>query len=330
MESSSSPVICRLWQRCFGSPLFRLLFTDLDGCEDLSANWLENLDGPLIEQLIARGSIRYQASEERACLQAIEQGECILIFDSGRLTRMPLPPACRSLFQGSKQENESCVLTLECGAGMYCRSTRGGCGRCTAYAKRDESCMERACEPGLVCQPDGKCGVPAEVGEMCGGATNRVCGFPAYCDGARGDTPGICFVPRFELEEGMACGLEEGLLCKEGLSCVFESPGSAQCVRPVGSGQDCRPAVPDMCPVGEYCQTDSSFSGRCMPLPGEGQPCQRTAAGEICGRGLMCLSGTCIRLKGNGMPCTLSEECFSNNCQGGTCQPPQLPSCEGS
>jgi hypothetical protein len=135
--------------------------------------------------------------------------------------------------------------------------------------------------------------------------------------------------PNSEIQVGAVGAACEpgGLLCKEGLSCVYDGSGGFECEAAVASGAACHLGLPGQCPADEYCNsTEITQASTCRKLPGEGQAC---VLNGLCKGGLICVvegnSGKCHAIADNGADCTVDAGCRSGNCDDGKCEPP--PAC---
>ena len=125
-----------------------------------------------------------------------------------------------------------------------------------------------------------------------------------------------------------------GPFCMEGLSCAITGfmPGSgvtAECIGPADSGGTCNVGFPDPCPEGEYCDADlmsGEIEGTCTALPTDGEPCVEGAVFRACAAEHVCSEGTCKSVGRIGDPCDADEQCYSGNCDGGSCA--EAPLCE--
>ncbi len=176
--------------------------------------------------------------------------------------------------------------------------------------------------------------MPASAaGGMCNGGSGLSCPADQLCVGASGSTPGTC-TPLTDVllgAEGDTCDLQAFSLCASNLSCAITgamgTTPTETCVAVVSAGGSCNAAIPEMCPTGQYCDAQplmGMFDGTCRPLPGDGEACAQTFSGTACASGLSCDSGTCRAQQDNGASCMDNGQCYSGNCEMGTCQPSPL------
>lgn len=323
---------CENIEACAPVPLF-----GPDQCQSsfeglFRATLLANADA-----LIERGTVRYDATAASECITAYRNRGCDLLIAA-------TPAACRSVLAGTIGIGESCSDSSECAGDAYC--DRPACpttrGTCAARKANGATCAsDDECQNGLKCDA-GSCGPPAsQSGGPCGGSSGRTCPIDELCVGAEGSDPGTCTpfdsLRTAALGEDCRLGDEGGpmILCQEGLSCAvigIEGLGpDFECVEPVEAGAACNDGLPDMCPLGQYCDAEPAmlmFDGTCTPLPTQGQPCAEVTFGARCATGLACGNvdgeATCVRVQENGASCGIDAECFSGNCDGGTCSGPPI------
>jgi hypothetical protein len=118
-----------------------------------------------------------------------------------------------------------------------------------------------------------------------------------------------------------------GILCEEGLSCVFDGDNGYHCEGPSEAGGACHLGAPGQCPPDQYCDaTDVTTESTCEPLPTAGEEC--VLAG-LCAPGNACVTDgsdrVCRPISENGGDCAEDAACRSGNCVSDTCEPP--PAC---
>jgi hypothetical protein len=113
-------------------------------------------------------------------------------------------------------------------------------------------------------------------------------------------------------------------LCEPGLVCESSGAGNDGVCRPtVSAGATCRRAEPNQCPANQYCDAETGgVDGTCQDLPGDGEPCLTGGRNQVCAQGTLCASDTCVERRNNGGGCEEDRECFSGNCDAGTCLAP--------
>ncbi|MCS6798408.1 MAG: hypothetical protein NZ898_07750 [Myxococcota bacterium] len=327
-------VACQYFERCLGAPVVEVFVGPQ--CTEHFLGLIRNDTFGLIDEAVAAGRIRYDASRACACLDAFSRFSCDSEFGDAP------PPECVAALEGTVAVGGACSIHEECQAGAFCRLTDSCPGTCTMRAAENQPCGDdMLCAFGLSCQGsvtggESRCRMAARAGEPCGDSDGRECGGFLECQRTSPEGSGTCQpATTFTATEGMPCDIEDGVLCAEGLSCAFmrSTTGAPElrCVRrEVGSDGSCVVSVPDVCGSDRYCNVSGmSFSGTCAPLPTAGQPCTpfgRCAPGHACvfgeGGGGGPGSGTCRRLQDNGGACTASRECYSSRCEDGRCEGP--------
>lgn len=273
--------------------------------------------------LIERGTLTYDASAARACIDQSRALGCDAFI-------APAPEVCSRVFIGTVEDGGDCSVNDECAGDAYCDSPLcpDQAGVCTPTGGTGDACAADAeCTVGLACE-DQVCRVPASTsGGECGGDSGLECPLDEFCSGDSPEERGTC-VPWDSIRtqaEGDACDPENDELCEQGLACAITAVIPAvtwECRARVGAGEACSVAVPNMCPDTHYCDTPAmAFEGTCEELPSDGEPCATTVFGEACAPGHVCDPTTteCVQPQDNGAACDSAAGCFSGNCEGGTC-----------
>lgn len=308
---------CDALEECAGETVARVFIGAAGGCDTAFAAGYRNGAEPVIEQAIARGTITYDATRARACLDALGADPCTLT-NNGRAAVV-----CQGVYSGTLPAGGACSLNEECGVEQFCSTTTACPGTCQARRTSGQPCgEERHCAAGLTCT-DEVCVAPPMVGAGCtelGG-----CALGMLCSAGQCRPVDEVLVGA----EGATCSLQNGPLCLPGLSCVVDTVGMGGatfvCRAGVAAGAACRTGIPAQCPEGQACSgTDLmrlDFDGTCAPVPTmEGAACDLSG----CANGMKCEMDVCVRVRDNGEACETSSQCASSLCSMGTCVAPML------
>jgi hypothetical protein len=308
---------CGVLRDCYGEDL---LDTLAPGCVEVYARSWDQAVGPRIEEAIAAGTVQFDGASAQRCLDEIEATGCAVI------DRQSLE-ACEATLVGTVAAGGACNLNEECSGDAFCRLDAMCPGTCQPRAGAAATCEEDdGCQATLRCV-DGVCRAPGASGAGC--ATANECQGGLICFGQMGTTDGEC-ISTADLQTaglGDACSPQQigGPLCEPGLSCVLTEitagPPPApvfECVSPSASGAVCNVGFPDPCPSGEMCAGAAPLSGdlegTCTALPTSG-PCLENR----CADAHRCDGTRCVAISGIGGACMEDADCFSGNCEGGTC-----------
>ena len=310
---------CDAVEACTGPTVSNIFFAPAGGCDAAFVASYRNALLPLVNQGVARGTITYSGTDARACVDALHADPCTLTNNGAAAV------ACQNVWQGNQPAGGACSLNEECGVDQFCTFDMACPGACQARRTSGQTCTEeRACAPGLTCNGEGMCAAPPMVGVACEGLGG--CSLGLLCSG------GACR-PSSEVliaNEGQACHLQMGPLCREGLSCTVDmiAAGGATyiCRALAAPGGACRIGLPAQCPAGQACtETDLmrlDFDGICAPAPStEGATCDAIAG---CASGFRCTDNACVRVRENGDTCTAAGQCGSGVCTSGMCVAPRL------
>ena len=260
----------------------------------------------------------YSPTAARACIDALRANPCSLTNNGTAAL------ACQNVWQGTQPAGGACSLSEECGVNQFCSLNMACPGACQARRTAGQVCVEeRHCAAGLTCT-NAMCVAPPMVGVACEGLGG--CSLGLLCSG------GQCRTSREVLisNQGQACNLQMGPLCREGLSCTVDtvSAGGATyvCRAPAATGGACRVGLPAQCPAGQACTETNlmrlDFDGICAPAPStEGATCDGITG---CATGFRCTDSACVRVRENGDTCTGMGQCASSVCTGGACVAPML------
>lgn len=318
------PAIVELQCNAIDSCASDLMSIYLSGmqCEDYFGRMFEDGDWPNIVKAVEDGRIVYHGDKAQACLDAWAALGCDMFT-------MRAPSICDETLEGTVEEGGACTLDGECKGPFFCK-VEGSCpGVCTARQGEGAACKsDDACQDGLGCDEGlDECVKPGTSGDACEqGEPGCVLGY--MCLGAEEGTPGTCKDTSEILvgKEGEACDFEGGSFCEPGLSCVLEdwtsSGAVSNCRAQVASGGTCGIGIPSHCPAGEYCDADpqqtGSFEGQCVALPGDGEPCAG-AVFQSCQPYHACVNDVCRQLQRLDGSCATDDECYSGNCETGSC-----------
>jgi hypothetical protein len=309
--------ICGALKGCLGESKLREL-TRREACEiaveaELRAKDFAHMDGS-----ISAGRVLYDPAQLEECLNGITALECDVLDHT-------YPDVCTLVLDGNVELGDACVIAADCKGAAYCAGAGSCPSTCAALLGANAACNgDGQCANGLSCT-GGKCTAPALAGDQCGATTGKVCALGLNCKGATDTEIGSC-VSNAEIQvgaEGAACE-PGGVLCKDGLSCVFDGAGGFHCEKAVGPGGACHLGLPGQCPTDEYCDaTEVSAASTCRKLPEADKPC---VLNGLCKGGLVCVSDVCRVIADNGGTCTTNAACRSGNCVDGKCEPP--PACQ--
>jgi hypothetical protein len=241
------------------------------------------------------------------------------------------PADCETLVEGSVKLGDACTISSDCEGTAFCKMQT--CPAvCSALLAAGDSCKkDEECGDDLVCNA-GMCQKPSKQNEACVGTSGKVCAFGYSCWNGTDTTDGTCHSNAETLAGAKDDTCEPGgVLCMEGLSCVFDGVSQFHCEEKVGSGGNCHRGLPGQCPAGEFCNTATQGSvtemGTCKTLPGDGEDCVQP--GGACQAGLVCIleTGTttiCRPIHDNGGSCKMDAACRSGYCDAAVCKPPPV------
>jgi hypothetical protein len=318
VASSFSAAICSALKACVGPTKLSEL-VGRESCGDRVAAELLAQDFALLGQSIEQGRVVYDDSQLQACLDGVAAMGCAIATDS-------FPTACEETIKGTIAVGAACKIDSDCEGTAFCQMT--GCpSLCAALLDEGSAChRDEDCGDGLVCDA-GTCTAPAQVGDACAGTSGKTCALGLNCWGASDDQPGSCHTNAETLarDEGETCE-PGGVLCKEGLSCVWNGFTEFHCEDQASRGGPCHPGLPGQCPGGQYCNSlDVTTLGTCTRLPTMDERC---VANGQCAAGFACIPGEpdpiCARINHNGSPCATDAACRSHYCNAGICEAPPV------
>lgn len=310
---------CDAVESCAGPTVSGVFFAAAGGCDAAFVASYRNALLPLVNQGVARGTVTYSPTQARACVDAMRASPCTISNNGAAAI------ACQNVWQGSQPAGGACSLNEECGVNQFCSFNMACPGACQARRTAGQMCSDdRHCAAGLTC-PAGTCVAPPMVGVACEGLGG--CSLGLLCSGGQCRPGSEVLISN----EGQACNLQMGPLCREGLSCVVDTVGAGGatfvCRARVAAGAACRLGLPAQCPEGQACTGTNlmglDFDGTCAPAPAmEGASCDAISG---CAPGFKCDGRNgCVRVRENGDTCETANNCASGFCTGGVCVAPTL------
>ncbi len=297
-------------------------FLGTPNCDAFLEKQLGNGFFEAVEVGLEEGTIEYHAGRLEECRIAIRDGGC---------TSNRYIPECEAALSGTVASDGDCVQDAECIGERFCKVEALCPGACAPKLEDGDDCTRDAeCAEGSVCF-EAVCTPELGEGDECE-ECGVGCGGGRFCLGASEDedTTGTCRSLNDVLvaAEGEACDIH-GDLCEPGAHCAVSNDGgvaSWTCEAQAPSGGTCNVSFPDMCPSGEYCSGVNPavgvVQGICTQLPTDGNDCVPGSCGRgRCAAEHVCVEGTCRKLKQNDASCEAPVECFSGNCEAGTCVP---------
>jgi hypothetical protein len=245
--------------------------------------------------LIDAGRMRFDEAQKDACLQAIQNADCIEGLSAGS--------PCDRYLVGTQEMNEPCFLADECAPNLYCNRAQGlgTCGACAQTPMSGAACDAfTPCSEGTEClqvqQGMFRCiGTTALDGEQCGTVETGLCQGSLNCVG---DQTAMCVPPgesgdqcdndpqTFALPE---CSIETGYAC-DGAMCTTLNWSDLN----------------GTCNATTFCREGYCNNGTCTALPAAGESCQQVGA---CGQDAFCDGTNCRPLIADGQACNFSAEC---------------------
>ena len=249
-----------------------------------------------IERDIERGLTTFDREQASACLDAMRERNRADACDRlGMLEETN--PACREVFRGTQP------VGAPCSRARHCQSRR-----CDESAKPDE--CYGACVPAA--EPVGR-------GESCGDPGKRCkSGEDLDCVYSDADQKQICQKIQ---PAGSGEDCSSPLQCKDRLTCLS---GTCTSLTIRSQGESCG-AEEQRCELGLLCRSSGSGEGMstsCQPPGGVGDSCTNALG---CSYELYCdgpqeeNAGTCQKRNMLDESCDADEDCWSDNCQDGTC-----------
>lgn len=320
LPDAFAEAICGALLDCVGPSKLREL-TEREACAAAVGAELRAKDFAYMDEAIAAGHVLYDPAQLDACADGIRALGCGVLTQS-------FPEPCVQVLEGNVAIDGECAITAECEGTAFCTSGASCPSTCQALLGADAACDDDGqCGDGLACV-GGTCAALSGDGEPCSGDSGKACALGLSCVGSTDTAAGAC-QPNAEVQaggEGDACE-PGGILCQEGLSCVFDGGSAFHCEAAVASGESCHLGLPGQCPSDEYCDTtEVTAAGTCRALPGDGAAC---VLGDLCLGGHACvvegMTATCRAIADNGAACGADAACRSGHCVGGSCEPP--PAC---
>lgn len=306
--------ICDALRDCVGPAKLAALSAREDCVARFSASLAQDEFGSLAASIEA-GSVVIDESKLDSCYDDTRALGCNVVAER-------LAPSCQIALAGQRAAGDDCALNVDCGADLFCPIS-GECPRaCEATRPAGEACRrDDECQVGLICNAL-ICSAPVSVGEPCAGTSGATCKLGLSCVGSTDTQPGACQTNE-SVQAGAAGAVcsPGGTLCREGLSCAFDSGSTFKCVAAVAKGASCKLALPSQCPIDTYCDaTEVTATGKCTELPVAGEAC---VLGDDCAPGHICVTqdstSTCRRIGNVGDECLADSLCRSGACVDGTC-----------
>jgi hypothetical protein len=314
IAASLADAICDALRGCVGPAKLAALTAREDCVARFGASLAQDDFGSLAASVEA-GSVVIDETQLASCYDDTRELGCEIVAKR-------LPASCQVALAGQRAAGESCTLNSDCSADLFC-PIGAQCPRaCESTRAAGDACLrDDECRSGLICNAQ-LCSEPARVGEECAGSSGAVCALGLSCVGSTDTAPGMCQT-NASVQVGAlgAVCSPGGALCREGLSCAFDSGSTFKCVAAAAEGASCKLALPSQCPSDTYCSaTDVTTMGKCLDLPVEGEAC---VLGDDCAPGHLCVTqssaSTCRRLGNLGDACLADPLCRSGACVDGTC-----------
>lgn len=263
-----SEAICEYRTRCNGLAL------DMQTCLEALANEPSTFGSPeAMVDSVSAGRVAFVESQFGECVRAAANLPCF------PLRADPLDiDACHAAFIGLVQEEDRCTTDFACENGLSCvpQLFSGVCaGRCERPI--DNTCTRQGdCEIGTICQL-GAC-----IRANAGGGLDDPCG--SYVECALGlqcvQISTLDFRCRPLGGDGVACRLDAGIQCRNGLSCVTAAGQQVGRCRPFAiRGDVCVDTF--QCGGAESSLICEPLSGLCIDRPSYG-PCLFAGGMAVC------------------------------------------------
>jgi hypothetical protein len=312
--------LCEALEDCLGPTKLREEL-DREDCTLRVAAELRADDLAYVDMSISAGRLIYEPSQLAECLDGVREMGCAVLTDT-------YPDACGDLLAGNVPEGGECVASSECEGPAFCAGRDACPSTCQALLEEGDDCLDPDdCGDDLWCI-GGKCAPFAQRGDACAGDSGGNCAFGLSCLGSTDTEAGTCetnaTVQAGALDEACEPG---GVLCEEGLSCVFNGLDAFHCQGPAEAGGACYLGLPGQCPPDQYCdvEDDVTIESTCKALPEVGDTC---ALGYLCEPGAVCLpdgdSSLCHAIEENGGDCADDAACRSRHCAAGKCEAPEV------
>ena len=320
LPDAFADAICSALLDCVGPSKLQEL-TEREDCVTAVGAELRAKDFAYMDDAIAAGHVLYDPAQLAACEDGIRELGCDVLTQT-------FPGPCVEVLEGNIANGGECLITAECEGTSFCTSGASCPSTCQPLLEAGGTCADDGqCGDGLACLA-GECGALSTEGEPCSGDSGKACALGLSCVGSTDTVAGDCTTN----DEVQAGALDEscepgGILCNEGLSCVFNGGMGFHCQGAADTGEECYLGLPGQCANDEYCDTtEITEAGTCRALPGAGEDC---VLGDLCLGGHVCVSdgmtATCREIVDNGEACSVDAECRSGHCTSDSCEPP--PAC---
>lgn len=292
-----------------------------------------------LDRALREGRVRLDRAAVNACVAWLEERACNGPSPGdderelcGPVAPAPLVPCDAALLvEGRVPEGGACsgaTSSFECREGLVCLDDPTGLGdqgTCTALRREGEWCAaDEHCATGLTCNlGDGRCQVPAALGEAC---EYSVLADPwptdslllVRCEAGLTCSP-IASTCVARCEQGAECrddddcGQDTGLVC---LRWDWRAGGTGFCDFPRAVGERC--SETDDCEATLDCALDPVVGLRlCRPPLANGEPCDADdqCASHLCTFVSSEPEQVCVALQPIGAICNGHEECASGYCE---------------
>lgn len=318
--------VCGALEACMGKLLLLEYLNGVD-CVALITHQQSERDAHFLPDSIAAGRVLFRPAHFDDCLNDIKAFGC-------EVRSRRLPQSCKDAIAGQVALHQACSIDFDCAGDAYCDkglSTQTCPGSCASTQSESLPCNSSSeCADHLECpSPGTKCTTDLAEGDSC--ESSGVCPAGLVCHGPQGSRKcqslGI-----YSAKLGDDCDAV-GTLCQAGLVCESLNATSTmgKCKQPVAKDATCRRAQPEECPDGQYCKSADPSSnakatpgqdGICADLPGDGASCATLS----CAPGMVCVGPPdnanarfCHALQSVGGSCDDAKECYSANCEAGSC-----------
>ena len=314
IASAIAKAICGALEACVGPQKLAALNQREDCVSRFTASLTQDDFGSL-QASIEAGTVKLDPSRLQSCYDDTRALGC-------KVQTERLPASCAAAIAGQQAAGETCSTGADCETGTFCPIDAECPRACEPTRDEGADCArDGECQRGTICHA-GVCAAPALKGQACAGNSGATCAIGLSCVGST-DTQAGTSQDNATVQAGAmgAVCIPGGTLCREGLSCAFDSGATFKCVGPVEQGDTCKLALPTQCPLDSYCDAaDVTVSGTCRPLPTDGMAC---VLGDDCAPGHVCVSqddvATCAKIGDLGEPCVADALCRSGSCEAGSC-----------
>jgi hypothetical protein len=278
---------CDYYRFCNPLVFERAFRNNIDACRTGTRDQLEQLPGIAWGALVADRT-QFDSAQYHQCLEDLQSCG----YDP------QAQGSCARIFVGRVRIGSPCFWSFECSSDSFCAFPErpGMCGSCQKSAQEGEDCAERLCDPSMSCAyelatAERRCFLHgARENEDC---TQRACEPLLEC------VDRVC--KKRGLEEGVACGRENGLPgCSRNHFLVCEDGHCVRRIEVMVSGEPCDD-VNRLCFLDEAC-----IQSICTEFPENGSACLDWDGLGRCAAGYCDDRQTCVPLYSPGATCTAS------------------------